>query len=46
MPTCHLITIQFYPTPGGLQESLVRIAQLINAMEGWTIRIYVRDEHP
>ena len=45
MPTCHLITIQFYPTPGGLQESLVRIAQLINAMEGWTIRIYVRDEH-
>ncbi len=45
MPTCHLITIEFYPTPGGLQESLVRIAQLINAMEGWTTRIYVRDEH-
>lgn len=45
MPIVHLVTIQFYPTHGGLQESLVRIAQLINNMPGWTTRVYVRDEH-
>lgn len=44
MPRCHCIVHEFFPTPGGLQESLTRIALLINGIAGCASRIYVRDE--
>ncbi len=45
MSTCHIITNAFHPTPGGLTASVLRIAQIINRLDGWRARVYVLDEN-
>lgn len=44
MPVCHLITHRFLPHPGGLENSVFRIACLIASLPGWTALVYVRSE--
>jgi glycosyltransferase involved in cell wall biosynthesis len=41
MATFHLITYTFFPQPGGMEESVLRIARVINSIQGWRAIVYV-----